>query len=110
MGTGKRPITNEEVRPHLEDIPNINFFINGRMWTYSTSEKLTTKSLKKHFLMTLKTVLLPELSEEGIFQEWVGLMTDEGTKEEIFDPYFQKIQKNNEESEADDDTAKAKRW
>jgi len=54
--------------------------------------------------MTLKTVL-PELSEEGKFQEWFGLTIDEGTWEEIFDTCPKKIRKNNEESEGGDETA-----
>jgi len=56
--------------------------------------------------MTLKTVL-PELSKEGKFQQWFGLMIDKGTWEEIFDTYLQKIQKHYEESKADEDTADA---
>ena len=48
--------------------------------------------------MTLKTVL-PELSKEGRFQEWFRLTIDEGTWDQLFDTYLQKILKNNEENE-----------
>ena len=96
----EKRITNKEVRHCFENIPEINFFINRRTWMYigktvRASEQSTSKqllgawihcsrkaghpqnSLKKHFLMTLKTVL-PELSKEGRFQEWFSLATDEG--------------------------------
>ena len=51
--------------------------------------------------MTLQSVL-PELSKEGRLQKWFGLATDEGTWDQLFDMYLQKIWKNNEENEADD--------
>ena len=47
-------------------------------------------SSKKHFLMTLKTVL-PDLSKADRFQEWFGLATDKRTWGQLFDMYQLKV-------------------
>ena len=114
-------IMNKEVRRRFGNISPIEAFITRRTWRdigkivrddqTSISKKLLgawihqpkkagrpQNSNRNHFVKTLCTII-PELSEKGLFHEWIGLAKDEEWWNNKIDGFFDKSWEQDEEDE-----------